>query len=704
MNEYRTKIEYLLQKAGKKGQSEEDLWRRSHLNPKFRKAFHQTLAELLGEGLVRKRRGRYVWAASAEQIAATVTRLHKTFGFVEREDQSELFVPGKYLLGALPGDSVLVKIIPGHGAMPTAQILRIVKEGPAEFTGRLVQTPDGPAVEPDHLGNEPILLEGRLKGAKEGDKVLAEITRRGQSHHAHRAAVIRAYGSAQCAASCAAAILEGNGISDEFPLEVQDEALQVSRKGFAESDLWYRTDLRDEIIFTIDGADSKDLDDAVSIQKYQSGWQLGVHIADVSHYVRQGSALDQEAFYRGTSLYYADQVIPMLPAALSNGICSLNPNEDRLAFSCIMTLSPDGELEDYDFQKTIIRSRVKGVYSEVNALLAGTADEAVEEKYRTVKPKLLLMEELAKLRLKLREARGVPEIETSESKIITDEAGFAVDIVPRTRGMAEMLIEEFMLLANESAASAARQKEVPLVYRVHESPAMEKVEHLREVLSLLGVSDTPLPDRVKPGQLAQILRKAKGTPLESVLSMQVLRTMAKAKYSEAPLGHYGLALENYAHFTSPIRRYADLTVHRVLSMLVRGSDPEEVQRKFRKAVPRAARQATETELLAMQVERECEDCYKAEYMAEHVGEVFDAVLVAAVPHGLYAELPNTVEGLIRVEDLPAGEYYFDEVLSYKNLNTGERFAVGDRVQVCCTAVDVNTGRIDFTLKRGGNKA
>ena len=242
------------------------------------------------------------------------------------------------------------------------------------------------------------------------------------------------------------------------------------------------------------------------------------------------------------------------------------------------------------------------------------------------------------------------------------------------------------------------------MYRVHESPAMEKVEHLREVLSLLGVSDTPLPDRVKPGQLAQILRKAKGTPLESVLSMQVLRTMAKAKYSEAPLGHYGLALENYAHFTSPIRRYADLTVHRVLSMLVRGADPEEVQRKFRKAVPRAARQATETELLAMQVERECEDCYKAEYMAEHVGEVFDAVLVAAVPHGLYAELPNTVEGLIRVEDLPAGEYYFDEVLSYKNLNTGERFAVGDRVQVCCTAVDVNTGRIDFSLKRGGNKA
>ena len=200
--------------------------------------------------------------------------------------------------------------------------------------------------------------------------------------------------------------MEGNGISDEFPLEVQDEALQVSRKGFAESDLWYRTDLRDEIIFTIDGADSKDLDDAVSIQKYQSGWQLGVHIADVSHYVRQGSALDQEAFYRGTSLYYADQVIPMLPAALSNGICSLNPNEDRLAFSCIMTLSPDGELEDYDFQKTIIRSRIKGVYSEVNALLAGTADEAVEEKYRAVKPKLLLMEELAKLRLKLREARG----------------------------------------------------------------------------------------------------------------------------------------------------------------------------------------------------------------------------------------------------------------------------------------------------------
>jgi len=700
MNECRARIEYLLQKQGSKGLKYEDLWKRSHMGPKMKKAYDQTLAELVAKGLVSERRHRYFWAATTAQVSATVVRVNKTFGFVQKEDQSELFIPGKYLLGALPGDVVLVKPISGRGEKPSGEIVRIVKEGPAEFTGKVVETPYGYAVTPDHLGKDDILLEGRMMGAKVGDKVLCEITRRGKQHRDHRAAILRAYGSAEMAAVCAEAILEANGISAEFPLEVEDEALYLAKKGIGKKDYWMREDLRNEVVFTIDSADSKDLDDAVSIRRYPDGWELSVHIADVSHYVKAQSVIDEEAFYRGTSIYYADRVVPMLPKALSNGICSLNPGEDRLAFSCIMTLDEDGNLKDYNFKKSIITSRVKGVYSEVNALLNHTAEQAVEEKYRMVKDSLLLMEELAKKRIALRIARGAPEIETRESKIVTDENGKAADILPRTRGFSEQLIEEFMLLANEAAAMAAGQMEVPFVYRVHESPSPEKMEGLRGVLQLLGV-ETPLPERVKPRHLAEILRKAKGTPIESMLSMQVLRSMAKAKYSESPLGHYGLALDHYAHFTSPIRRYPDLVVHRILSMLADGADSEEVCRRYKKYVVRAAHQSTETELQAMRVERECEDCYKAEWMFNHVGEVFDAEIVGVSPQGLFVALPNTVEGLLRVEELPAGEYDYDELFSYRNLFTGEKYTVGDHLTVRCTGVDVNAGRIDFTLKRGG---
>ena len=504
------------------------------------------------------------------------------------------------------------------------------------------------------------------------------------------------HGSVDEVLACGHGILDPlAGIAAEFPFEVIDKAQYLQKRGIKSRDLEGRTDFRGDTIFTIDGADSKDLDDAVSLEKYEDCYVLGVHIADVSHYVHYKGEIDREAFYRGTSIYYANQVIPMLPKELSNGICSLNPGEDRLTLSAVLTLDLDGELIDFDFRKGVICSRVKGVYSEVNALLAGTANREIEEKYAEVRDKLLLMKELSDILERNKRRRGAPELETQESKIIVDDQGRAAEILPRTSGLAEALIENFMLTANEAAAVAGKMKEVPYLYRVHEPPAPEKLDQLNTVLRLLGLQTRSLSPNVKPKAMAEILEKAKGKDIAPIVNLQMLRAMSKAKYSESPLGHYGLALENYTHFTSPIRRYPDLMVHRVLSDLIAGEEIAEIRRRYTKYVVKAAKQATQTEINAMKLERDCEDFYKAEYMKTRIGEEFDGIVSSVASHGVYVELPNTVEGLIRAEDLPGGNYEFDGVMSFRNRFSGESYRVGQPVRVKCIAAQVSSGNIDF---------
>lgn len=704
MNDLTGKILAVLEKQGKKGIYHKELEKKLKLKSKQGKAFSIALEELLSSGWVMEKKGKITAASAYRCFPGTVVRVNKTFGFVSveevgnPEDTTEYFVPGKFLLGSLPGDRVLLRRIPGRGESPEGEVVRVLSQGNSEFIGKIVKVNGEYAVQPDQLLKDPVRIQkGELNGAKLGEKVLAQIIHRGKRHSDHTAGILSSYGNADTASSCAQAVLDLNGISPEFPLAVLDKAEYLQKRGIKSGDYQDREDFTGEVIFTVDGADSMDLDDAISLTKWGDCYQLGVHIADVSHYVLYQSDIDKEAFYRGTSIYYADQVIPMLPKALSNGICSLNPQEDRLAFSALMTLDLQGNLVDFDFKKSVIRSRVKGVYSEVNQIFEGTATPEILEKYHEVLDTLKLAKELALLRIGKKRERGAPEIVTHESKIMVDEQGVAVEIKPRQSGLAENMIEEFMLLANEAAAMAGKWKELPFVYRVHEPPTPEKLDALNHTLQLLGMQARELRPNVKPKALAEILEKAKGTRVDSIVNVQVLRSMSKAKYSENPLGHYGLALENYAHFTSPIRRYPDLMIHRILSELVAGKRQEEIHRKYGKYVVKAAAQATQTELTAMKIERDCEDCYKAEYMKNHLGETFDGVISSVARHGIYVELPNTVEGMIRIEDLPEGNYFFDEVMTYTEMNSGKSYRIGDPIRVVCVNCDVNSGNIDFAL-------
>lgn len=386
----------------------------------------------------------------------------------------------------------------------------------------------------------------------------------------------------------------------------------------------------------------------------------------------------------------------MLPKELSNGICSLNPNEDRLAFSCLCELDKQGNITEYKFAKTVIRSRVKGVYSEINSLLAGSDDAELKAKYAEVSGQLPIIKELADILYKNKKNRGCPELETSESKLIINDEDICVGVERRTRGRSEEIIEDFMLVANECAARFGMDNNLPFVYRIHEEPSDEKLESLREALVKLNVQ-YKLGEKACPGDMSEILKAAKGTDIDLIMNNIVLRSMSKARYSTEPVGHFGLALEDYAHFTSPIRRYPDLTIHRIMSAFLSGSSAEECATKFNKFVYASADQSTKTELTAMQVERSCEDCYKAEYMNAHIGEEFQGTVVSAVEFGLFIALPDTCEGLLHTDNMPDGEYVCDDMVSLKNLTNGMEYRVGDHIRVKVINANVNSGKIDFAL-------
>lgn len=632
-------------------------------------------------------------------VIATILRVKETFGIAKIESTGEeVFVPGRSLMGTLPGEDVLLSKLYSVTHDDAFEVVKIVTPiTNLEFVGTVTKIHNDYYVDPDKFVQFPIMIARNEKQkVKEGDKVLAKIISRGIKHSDMKLSISMVYGSAGKACVCATAVLDSNGINEEFSYSVLDEAKRLSHKGIVSKDLFYRQDYRMNDIFTIDSADSKDLDDAISIEKMGDNYILGVHIADVSHYVRQGSELDKEAYTRGTSVYYANRVVPMLPKELSNGICSLNPNEDRLTLSILITLDLDGKLVDFDIQKSIINSRVKGVYSEINSILDGTATAEITAKYAHLADRIELMNELADILIANKKARGAPNIDKAESKVILNDDEYCIDIVPRQRGKSECIIEEFMLMANQAAALAAKMREIPYVYRVHEAPTPEKIETLREALKILGLNSSHIKTKLPPGILSQILQEATASN-STVLNNIVLRTMSKAKYSESPIGHYGLALDDYAHFTSPIRRYPDLVIHRILSDLLATGDERLVSKRYKKFVIDAAKQSSECEVTAMQVERACTDCYKAEYMQDHIGETFTGVISGATSYGIFVELPNTVEGLVRFTNFPNGEYDLVNPFEIKESNTGKSYKTGDEVQVTCVSSTVSNGKIDFAI-------
>jgi len=521
----------------------------------------EALDELVREAVVCQRQGVFFTVRSGradKALLCKVVKLGKNFAFVMLEDgTSDIFIPGRFTKGAMPGDDVLVEKFehPRVEGSDEGAILAILTEKNdlvgtvRRVEGRLRFVPDDCPAITMPLARD---CEG---GAKDGDKVAVEILNRGNRQEDHRVGVAMRFGSSDEAKRCAKALLYAKDIRTRFPDKVRDEAKKFESAEVSEKDCEGRMDLRALPIFTIDSAETKDIDDAISLTRTSDGgFELGVHIADVSNYVKPGTELDNEAFSRATSVYYADQVVPMLPKALSNGICSLNENELRLAFSCLMRLDKEGNLTDYRFVKSIIRSRVKGVYSEINALLAGTADAEIKAKYADVIDQLPAMKELYGHRARLRKERGCMDIESGEVKLILDENGRCIDVKKRTSGESESMIEEFMLLANQCAAHFARVKQIPFVYRVHEEPNAEKLERLHALLQACGINDHFAKDVPTPKELSAILEGVRGTPYEQIINTGMLRCMSKALYEEKPKGHYGLVLKDYAQPHPPLPR------------------------------------------------------------------------------------------------------------------------------------------------------
>jgi ribonuclease R len=659
--------------------------------------FDHVVRELENDGqLIVTKKGKLASTKSSGLLPAKVVSQSKGFLFVRPiEGGEDVYVPVEKSKSAMLGDAVLLGRLNQSERGLDAVVERVLVRGNRLITGTILRERGRCELIPDCAIRFHIPVErGAMMGARNGQKVQAALSKRPHRPELH-ARVVKIYGDAQSARICADAILDAHHIPQVFPEEVEKAARRLAKYPIREKDLADRIDLRGERILTIDGPDAKDLDDAISVRKTEDGWFLGVHIADVSHFVRLGDPIDLEAQQRGTSVYFADRVVPMLPKELSNGLCSLNAGEDKLAFSALMELDKNGDLVEYSFQKSIICSQVRGVYGEVNALFSEDAPEALRNKYSPVMQTLQDGRELAVVLQRAAAQRGTMDLESTECKFQLNDAGVCVAITLREQGESEQMIEQFMIKANEAAARLAQKLELPFVYRVHESPDPSRVETLRELAGALGLPTHDLREGGRAADFAKLLQSAQDTPAARVISHQVLRTMAKARYDDRPLGHFGLALKDYCHFTSPIRRYPDTAIHRILSEYAGGASARALQKKYTEFAARAAAESSAAEVRAMQAERSAEKCYMAEYMVQHLGEEFDGTVSGVTARGIFVALSNGVEGFVGLEQFPLSRFRFDGLVTQTDEASGNQITIGDPLRVQVVAADVATGMIDM---------
>ncbi len=626
-----------------------------------------------------------------QEIKGRYQATGKGYGFLIPEDGGEdYFLPPHTEGGAWHNDLVTGRPdgeAPENGRR-TASVTAILQRSNQTVTGVIQKHGREVWLEPDNnrLPNVIRVVGGR-GGLRGGDRAALTITSFGGRGGKPAGVLAEVFGPVASRDAAAAAILFNYGITPEFPPKVMASVQQVPQEVAAGALKW-RLDLRGKCVITIDGATAKDLDDAVSLERDEKGrLVLGVHIADVSNYVPMGSPLDLEAWNRGTSVYYADKVVPMLPHALSNGICSLNPDVDRLTLSCLMVMGPGGTVLEHSILKSVIRSQRRMTYEDCNVLLAGS-DPALEEKYSDILPMLRDLAALANDLKRKRMNRGSLDLETREVTVHCDERGKPVGVEARSQGVSESLIEECMLIANETVAEHLHRLQKPAVYRVHEKPSADKTDALRAMLAPLGY-DLREADNFT---LQKVLKKAEGSPKQTLIHMLVLRSLMKARYDSENLGHFGLAAEYYCHFTSPIRRYPDLMVHRALTAMIEGK-PE---KKLESAVKKAAVQSTARELAADGAEREIEKCYIAEYMLGHIGEEFDGIVSGVIRFGLFVSLKSGVEGFVPAATLPNDEYVYDEAhMILAGRFTKTAYSFGMNLRVVCVSADPMAGTVDF---------
>ena len=627
---------------------------------------------------------------------------HKNgFGFVTlNEEEDDLFIGRNDVNYAIDGDTVEVSItkIADRSKVTSAEakVIDVLEHSLKTAVGQLILDEEKPKYagyirsknqkisQPIYIKKPALILDGTEILKVEIDKYPTK------KHDFFVANVLDVVGHKDDPGIDVLEVLESMDIVSEFPERVLKEASTIP-EALSEKDFEGRLDLRNEITFTIDGADAKDLDDAVHIKKLENGhFELGVHIADVSYYVKEGSELDKEALNRATSVYVTDRVVPMLPERLSNGICSLNPNVDRLTQSAIMEIDQKGQVVKHTITQTIIKTTFRMTYSDVNDIITG--DKEKRAAFKTIVPSIEQMTELHTILEMMRYKRGALNFDTKEAKILVNKTGRPVDIVLRQRGLAERMIESFMLVANETVAEHFARLNLPFIYRIHEEPKAEKVQKFIDYASTFGVRVYGTANSMSQSALQDIMKAVHGQPYEEVLSMMLLRSMQQARYSEHNHGHYGLAAEFYTHFTSPIRRYPDLLVHRMVRDY---GHSKEIAEHFEQVIPDIASQSSSRERRAIEAEREVEAMKKAEFMEEFVGEEFDGIVSSVVKFGLFVELPNTVEGLIHVTNLPEFFHYNERNLTLQGEKSGVVFRVGQQIHIKLVRADKATGEIDF---------
>lgn len=670
-----------------------------------RPAFEELLQQLIEEGhIFETRKGKLAAPKDLQMATGSFIGHARGFGFVTPDEGGEdVFIPASETMGAMQKDKVLYKVLhkAEKGKKADGVIVKILERGMQRIVGTFEASNKGfgfVVADDKKVAKDIFISRDHTKGAVSGHKVVVEITDYGEERRNPEGKVVEILGHVNDPGVDILSVIRRYELAVEFPDEVYAEIEHLETE-VKEEDKVGREDLRDWLTITIDGEDAKDLDDAVTMKKLGNGnYELGVHIADVSHYVREYTELDQEAYRRATSVYLVDRVIPMLPHKLSNGICSLNPHVDRLALSCIMEINPRGKVVNHRIAETVINSNYRMTYTAVREILEEGTPELMEQ-YQEIVPMLEEMEELRQILGRKRRKRGSVNFDLPESKIILDEKGKPVDIRPYERSISTNMIEEFMLVCNETIAENSFWQEIPFMYRSHQEPDEDKMEKMEQFLRGFGYHLRKKDGEIHPREIQKVLRTAEGTDEERIITRMVLRSMMQARYTAENGGHFGLAAKYYCHFTSPIRRYPDLEIHRMIKKMLHGELDEKSSAEYRKKMPDWAKHCSKQERVAEDAERDTDALKKVEYMEDKVGEIYEGIISGVTGWGIYVELPNTIEGMVALNQLDDDFYEFDDknMLVYGK-RTKKSYRLGDRVTVSVSKVDRMMGTIDFMFE------